>query len=229
MDTNCTRLEDWLVDQPDAGGGNLPVEWGRHLTECATCAQRWQDELLLATALVVWRAKPPSPPATTALLTTLLAEVATKHTTQRPAVTATSRTLSGRVTWWPMLAASAALVIVGVGLSRLLPTDSTPPWVTTTNAPDASEQLAFTSTVGAMMSRLEGSSHDFLTAGQNALPRFPGFQQNETSTSPFEAGDLIDTEAPSAVLRYGQPLGQGVGDAFRFLQFAVPTTSTDAG
>ncbi len=220
MDTNCTHLEDWLVEQPDAGA--LPAEWEPHLAACPTCAQRWQDERRLAAAIVVWRANPPRPPATSALVSTLLAEVAVKHNTLR-----STSAVSRRRSWWPMVAASAALVIVGIGLTRLTSTDTATPWTAATTTSDATQQLALTSTVGTLMSQFEGTSFDVLTASQNALPRFPAFQQNQTS--PFEAGEIIDPAAPSAVLRYGQPLGQSVGEAFRFLQIAVSIPSTDAG
>ncbi len=224
MDTNCTRLEDWLADQPHAGAGELPSTWMQHIGECGPCAQRWQDECLLTTAIAAWRTHAPHPPAVEPLITTLLAEVAVKHPASRPV-----KKVAGRGSWWPMLVASAALVVVGIGLGRSLPTDTTTPWVSTSPSPDATQQLALTSTVGALMSRFEGTSHDLLTSGQNALPRFPAFQQNETTTSPFEAADMIDPQAPAEVLRYGQPLSQGVGQAFQFLQIAVPVPTTDAG
>ena len=222
MDTNCTRLEEWLTEAPDAR--ELPAEWTSHIAACSACAQRWQDERRLAAAIVAWRANPPRPPATSALVSTLLAEVAVKHN-----ATQTANSAHRRLSWWPMVAACAALVIVGIGLTRLTTSNPADPWTTATTTPDAAQQLALTSTVGTLMSQFEGTSFDVLTASQNALPRFPAFQQNETAISPFEAGEIIDPAAPSAVLRYGQPLGQSVGEAFRFLQIAVPIPSTDAG
>ncbi len=227
MDTNCTRLDEWLADQLDApemaAEPELPAEWGQHVAGCTSCAQRWHDERRLAAAMVAWRASPPRPPATSTLVATLLAEVAARH----PAVPAKSA--SRRVSWWPMVAATAALVIVGIGLTRLTSPDPATQWNTAATTPDDEQQLALTNSVGSLMSQFEGTSLDMLTASQNALPRFPAFQQTESTTSPFETGEIIDPAAPSDALRYGQPLGHGLGEAFRFLQIAVPIPTTDAG
>lgn len=220
MDTNCTRLEDWLADRPDVA--ELPAEWREHVGECGPCAQYWRDERRLVSAIVAWRSNPPLPPNPSELIITLLAEVAVKPNATRPMRTA------GQRSWWPMLAASAALALFGIGLARSLPTQTTIPYANTGETKKIDQQLALTSTVGALLSRFEGTSHDVMNAGQNALPRFPGFQQ-DTAASPFEAANVIDPEAPSEVLRYGRPLGQGVGQAFQFLQIAVPIPTTDAG
>lgn len=227
MDMNCTRLDEWLTsewlpDVPDTPA--LPPEWATHVAGCAPCSQRWQDELRLTAAIVAWRETPPRPPATSPLIAALLSEVAAKQ----PAVRKTMKT-ERRLSWWPLVAASAALVIAGIGLTRFTSTGNPSPWTTAAITPDDSQQLALTSTVGSLMNRFEGTPFDMLAAGQQNLPRLPGFQPSDAPPSPFAAGEIIDPAAPSAVLRYGQPLGQGVGEAFRFLQIAVPIPATEAG
>lgn len=217
MDMNCTRLEAWLIDQPDANRGDLPAEWSQHIAECASCAQCWQDERLLGAAVVAWRTNSPRPPAADALVAVLLQEVAPRSRTST-----FSTKPSVRSAWWPMLVSSVALMVIGIGLARSLPPTSE------SAALHSSEQLALTSTVGTLLSRFE-DTQDMLTAGQSALPAIPSLPENPTRGTDFNPSEIIDPAAPSAVLRYGEPLGHGVGHAFRFLQIAVPTAMTDAG
>lgn len=150
MDMNCTRLEDWLADAPDAS--DLPAEWVHHVAECSTCAQRWQDERRLTAAIAVWRANPPRPPSPSALVETLLAEVAA-----RPNTVPVSKRHTRRTPWWPMVAASVALAVVGIGLMRLTSPNTPDSWTATTSSPDDTQQLALTSTVGTLISQLDGT------------------------------------------------------------------------
>lgn len=217
MDMNCTRLETWLIDQPDANRGELPAEWSQHIAQCAACAQCWQDERLLGAAVVAWRTNSPCPPAADALVALLMQEVAPRRRT----VTASAKT-SSRSAWWPMLLASAALVVISIGLTQSLsPTSDSVAW-------QSSEQLALTSTVGTLLSRFE-DTQDIFTVGQSGLPAIPSLPETPTRGAEFNPSEMIDPAAPSAVLRYGEPLGQGVGHAFRFLQIAVPVSMADAG
>ncbi len=218
MDTNCTRLEVWLTDQPDAHRGELPAEWAQHVAACGSCAQCWHDERVLASAMVAWRANSPRPPATDALVSLLLHEVRV-----RQPMTASRTRRSVRSAWWPLILSSAALVVIGIGLSRSLPPESSP------LALKSSEQLALTSTVGSLLNHFDESPHPVLTTGPYSMPAFPLLPSGETGDVAFDATEIIDPAAPSAVLRYGEPLGQGVGQAFRFLQIAVPIPMTDAG
>ncbi|HET6424562.1 MAG TPA: hypothetical protein VFG20_12815 [Planctomycetaceae bacterium] len=214
MDMNCTRLETWLADQLDPQRDELPSEWTQHIAECGSCAQCWQDERLLAAAVVAWRTKSPCPPATDALVTLLLQEA-----TARAGAMNVPTKRRARSRWWSLVA-SAAVVMIGISVARSLsPGDD---FV-------ESEQLAFTSTMGSLLHRLDEARFDVLTAGPSGLPIIPGLSAGSTRSTDFTAGEIIDPAASSGVLRYGQPLGDGVGHAFRFLQIAVPVPTTDAG
>lgn len=214
MDMNCTRLEDWLLDQPDADRQELPPEWTQHLATCESCAQCWQDERRLAAAIVAWRATPPCPPATDALVALLVQELAV-----RPTAKPTVRNVASWSGTWTILVSTAALVLLGVGLTQFLPAPSP------TVAVPAGDSLALTSTVGSLLQQFEQAPQEMFAAGRSGLPAIPSLPAR---SSQFDAVELIDPAAPSAVLRYGEPLGQGVGQAFQFLQIAVPIPTADA-
>jgi len=214
---NCTRLEAWLADQPDANRAELPPEWMQHVATCPACAQCWQDERRLAAAIVAWRTTPPCPPATDALIATLLQQVAA-----RPAATTTVRSVTPWSGTWPILVATAALVLLGIGFTQFLPPS------TQTVAVPAGESVALTSTVGSLLQQFEQAPQEMFAAGRSGLPAIPSLPTNSSRGAHFDSVELIDPTAPSAVLRYGEPLGHGVGQAFQFLQIAVPIPTSDA-
>ena len=80
----------------------------------------------------------------------------------------------------------------------------------------------------ALLQQFEQAPQEMFAAGRSGLPAIPSLPTNSSRGAHFDSVELIDPTAPSAVLRYGEPLGHGVGQAFQFLQIAVPIPTSDA-
>lgn len=222
MATNCNILESWLADQPDPVSVGIPAEHADHVASCADCAERWRSEQMLRAAIAAWRAAPVVPPNSARLLEGLRRE----RLLSRAAPVRHPEVAPGRQAWWLVAASSAAMVALAWGLAWY-PEEPAAKVARSSNS--AGPSVAVTETIESVFQGIEVTSPTVTATSPVELPSLADWERASSLEMLPEINlSRAVAETGAGWLRFGRPLGDGVGRAFQFLQVAVPGNA-DAG
>ncbi len=236
---NCSEFETELEQLVESRAATLTDFASSHLSQCAACRQRWNDHLLIESALTSWR----QIPKMSSMADRLIQQLGETQSTRRASASLVPPKSTAAGNAWIAVVAAAACLILTLGLGtglRFGTSHQSLTRVRNIDVPSAevkkaeSSQIGVASSVAAVLDDLRAeyqelaaetsaTARDFAVALPPApLSPWPDSQPKATTQSTGVSEDAGVQPSAGTVSALGRSIGTQISQAMDFLRVAVP-------